>query len=458
MKRIFALILIVVICLFFTSCESVLLSVDKLIRPPELSGTDKMLQEAFENSVSEYDSFVLKFPINGKFKSSYILYDIDNKGYDEAIILYSVPSLGSNVIVEVFKYNEDNWNSVSKIVIDGNRIDELDFADINGDGCNEFFISWSDSHYNKDYSDVNLRLNSSHSLKIYSYDGVEMKLVGEEVYSNLFIKDLNNDKSSDVVLFNNNISNIENTTSMRILSYNKDFTVKYDKTTVISDMLDIVNIVSDRTVNGRNSYSRIFVDGSVNESDVITEIIEIDEVNFNVTLPLYADNLKINPSTLRDSIALCMDIGEDGSIEIPSIDFLPFSEKITDGKSSPLTYAIWSEFKDNQIKVKYKTLIDMKVGYVAFIPEQYIGTIAVKYDENNLNYTFYSVDSYGNVKGALFSFRIFTLPQWEENSFNYEILNENDTYVYAFLIFKADNYDTYKKYITDYFFVFNIRK
>ena len=453
MKRIFALILAVVICLSFTSCESELVSVDKLIKPPELSGTDKMLQEAFKNSVSEYDSFVLKFPINGKYKSSYILYDIDNNGSDEAIILYSIPSLGNNVIAEIFKYNEDNWISVSKIITYSNHIDELDFADINGDGCNEVFISWSDTHNDNEYLDVTLKLNSSHSLKIYSYDGEEINIVGEEVYSNLFIKDLNNDKVSEVVLFNNNISNIENMTSMRILSYNRDFTVNYDKTTVISDMLDIINIVSDRTVNGRNSYSRIFVDGSVNESDVVTEIIEINEDNFNVTLPLYADNLRATPSTLRNSIALCMDIGEDGSVEIPSIDALPFSEKITNGKSSPLSYAIWSEFKDNQIKVKYKTLIDLKVGYVAFIPEEYIGTVAVKYDEDNLNYTFYSIDSRGNVENALFSFRIFTLPQWEENSFNYEILYKNDTYVYAFLIFKADNYDTYKQYISDYFFV-----
>ena len=453
MKRIFALILAVLVCLSFTSCESVFISVDKLIKPPELSGTDKMLQEAFESSVSEYDSVVLKFPINGKYKSSYILYDIDNKGDDEAIILYSVPSLGSNVIAEIFKYNEDKWNSVSKIVTDGNHIDELDFADINGDGCNEVFISWSDSNDNHEYSDINLRLNSSHSLKIYSYDGEKIKIVGDEVYSNLFIKDLNNDKSFEVVLFNNNISNIENTTSMRILSYNKDFTVKYDKTTVISDMLDIVNIVSDRAVNGRNSYSRIFVDGAVNDNDVITEIIEINEDNFNVTLPLYADNLKSNPSTLRTNLAVCMDVALDNTIEIPSVEILPFSERIKGNKSSPLEFVIWSEFKDNQFKVKYKTLIDMKVGYFAFIPEEYIGSMAVRYDEDNLNYTFYSVDSYGNVESAVFSFRIFTLPQWEENSFNYEILYENDTYVYAFLIFNADNYNTYKKYISDYFFV-----
>ena len=453
MKRIFALILAVVICLSFTSCEGVLVSVDNLIRPPELSGTDKKLQEAFENSVSEYDSVVLKFPINGKYKSSYILYDIDNKGDDEAIILYSVPSLGSNVIAEIFKYNDDNWVSISKIIADSNHIDELDFADINGDGCNEFFISWSDSHDNNEHLDVNLTLNSSHSLKIYSYDGEEMKLVDEENYSNLFIKDLNNDKASEVVLFNNNISNIENTTSMRILSYNNDFSVKYNNTTVISDMLDIINIVSDRVVDGKNSYSRIFVDGSVNESDVVTEIIEINEENFNVTLPLYTDNLRSTPSTLRNNIAICMDVAGDGSVEIPSIDVLPYSEKITDGESSPLNLVVWSEFKDNQFKVKYKTLIDMKVGYVAFIPEEYIGTMAVKYDEDNLNYTFYSIDSKGNIQSAVFSFRIFTLPQWEENSFNYESIYENDTYVYAFLIFKADNYNTYKQYISDYFFV-----
>ena len=121
-------------------------------------------------------------------------------------------------------------------------------------------------------------------------------------------------------------------------------------------------------------------------------------------------------------------------------------------KSTPLELVIWSEHINNTFRVKFKTLVNSKVGHIAFIPEDFIGTVAVTYDEDNRNLTFYAIDSDGTISNALFSYRIFTLPEWEENTYNYEKIHENDTYVYAFLIFKADNYDSYKKYITENFY------
>lgn len=448
MKKIFSVLLsLVIICLSFTSCKSIFSPVDELMRPPRLSGDDKKLQEAFEKSVAEYDNVVMKIPISGKYKSSYNLFDIDGDDSDETIILYSVPFEGNSVIAEIFKYTGSEWVSVSKINTETNEIYEINFADINGDGCYEVLLGLTDENF----IDVDSRLNLTHILNIYTYDGEKTELVAEELYSNIYIKNLNNDNTDELILFRNNFKNADNLTSARIISYNNDYSISYDNTTDISDMLEIQNIVSDKIVKNNVEYTRVFVDGSFSDTEFITEIIEIDESNFNVSLPLYSDNMSETPGTLRRNNLYCMDIGFDGTIEVPSTDVFPYSEKISEGKTIPLELVIWSEYDDG-FTVKYKTLLNSKVGHVAFIPDEFIGNVSVIYDEENLNLTFYSIDGDGNVEKALFSYRIFTVPQWEENSFNYEKIHENDTYVYSFLIFNSDNYDYYKKYISESFY------
>ena len=134
------------------------------------------------------------------------------------------------------------------------------------------------------------------------------------------------------------------------------------------------------------------------------------------------------------------------------MQIFPFSQKILKDAREPLNLVVWSEYVNRSFNVKYKTLLNSKVGHLAIIPEDFIGKISAIYDEENMNLTFYSVNSKGIYDSALFSFRIFTIPDWEENSFNYEKLHENDTYVYSFLIFKADNYEKYKEFITDNFY------
>ena len=447
MKRIFSIILsVIVICLSFTSCDTIFTPVDELMRPPKLSGDDKKLQEAFEKSVAEYDNVVMKIPISGKYKSSYNLFDIDGDKTDETIILYSVPLLGKAVIAEIFKNTGSEWISVSKINTDSAEIHEINFSDINGDGCREILLGLTNEN-----SDDESKFNISHTLNIYTYDGEKTKLVAEEPYSNIYIKNLNKDKTDELILFRNVFKNADNLTSARILSYNNDYSICFDSSINITSMFEIHNIVSDKIVKNNTEYTRVFVDGSFSDTEFFTEIIEINQCNFNFSLPLYSDNMSEAPSTLRSNNLYCMDIGFDGIIEIPTTERFPYSEILSKGKKTPLNLVVWSEYDDGFTE-KYKTLLNSKFGQVAFIPDEFIGNVSAVYDEDNLNLTFYSVDGNGNVENALFSYRIFSVPQWEENSFSYEKIHENDTYVYSFLIFNSDNYDYYKKYISESFF------
>lgn len=447
MKKVIAIFLVFAICLSFTACEYGFSSVESLMRPPKLSGEDRALQDSFEATVSKYEDVVMETPISGKYRSSYILFDIDNDDKEEAIVLYSVPAEDNFVIAEIFKYSNDNWLNVSQIKGNSEEIYEVNFADVNGDGCYEIFLSWNGEPTEE--KNVDTRFNSTRTLMIYSYDGVKTDLILTEPYTNLFTLDLNNNSADEILIFKINLSDIENRTTVRLISFNNNYSIYYNKVTKITGMIEINNILNDRVDYANKSISRIFVDGAVNEHEIITEIIEINEKNFNISLPLYNDNCTKQPRTLRKANINCIDVGKDGDIEIPITEVFPYAQQVSEGKKGPMNLVVWLEYSSKGLSVEYKTLLNTKFGLVIFIPEDYIGNVSVVYDEDNFNLTFYSIDSDGTFKNALFSFRIFTIPDWEENNYSYVMLYENDIYVYSYLIFKADNYEIYKKFITE---------
>lgn len=454
MKRIISILIVLVLCLSFTGCEHAFLSIENLMRPPKISGEDSVLQSAFERTVTEYKDVVMVTPVSGKFRSSYILFDIDNDGEDEAIVLYSVPAENNYIIASIFNFSDEDWIKTSEIIGKSDELYEVNFADVNGDESYEIILSWSGDDILNEDIESNHNFKQSKTLTVYSYDGAEVELVLSETYSNLFFVDLNNKGADEILLFKINYVDTLNHTTFRIISLNDDFSVFYDNETYITDMIEIENIVSDRISISGKTVSRIFVDGNISEKGIITEIIEIDERNFNISLPLYDDNKTLTPKTLRESVDYCFDVDMDGFVEIPTLEEFPYSMKIVNGVQDPINLVVWSSYDSDGFVVKFKSILNSRFGYTFNIPEDFIGKISVIYDEENSNLTFYSINKDGEIINALFSCKNFTIPEWEENNFNYVKLYENDAYVYGYLIFKADNYKIYENYINENFYAF----
>ena len=64
MKKFITVLLIAVICLSLTSCDYNITSIESLMRPPKLSGENNLLQLAFEGSLENPDTVIMKNPIN----------------------------------------------------------------------------------------------------------------------------------------------------------------------------------------------------------------------------------------------------------------------------------------------------------------------------------------------------------------------------------------------------------
>lgn len=449
MKKIFSIILVIVVCLSLTSCDFNITSIESLMRPPKLSGESNLLQTAFEKSVSDINGVVMKTPISGENRSSYLFFDLEQDGVQEAIVFYSEPLKDILAYANIFKIVNGEWKCISQINGKGEEIYEVNFSDINGDGVFEILLSWTGVGTVEKTNSSDFGSGNGRVLTIYSCDGITSKILKTESYTNLFFEDLNGDDCDEVVLFKINLSDGEKRTTARILSFNDDYSVKYDKQLSLTGLLEINNIVTDTVSKDDEIHTRIFVDGSVSEIGILTEVIDVIHETFNVSLPLYEQNHSPQPQTLRDSRVYSQDVDNDGFVEIPTNEALPYGTRISEKTSDrqELNLTVWSELKETEIVVDLKCLHNSSYGYMFIMPSKAESSLTATYNENNLTLTLYSVNNDGTYKEELFAIKVFLKPNWEENHYGYTKWGENELFVYGYIIFDEENKEQHEQFI-----------
>lgn len=454
MKKILGLCVFIIFCLSLFIGLYNISSFESLMRPPKLSGESSLLQQAFEQSVSNSDGVVMKNPLSGEYTSSYLFYDIDNNGVTEALVFYSDLLEDNTICVNVFKKINNDWNFVSKIKGKSDEVYEVNFADINGDNICELLLSWNTP---ESIDSVNSSgfLVGNRSLSIYNYGSDAFSLLKTETYSSFYINDFNSDNADDLFILNINLSDIEKKTSGRVLSFNSDYSVAQDKNFSMTGMLEVYNIVSDVIQENGEVHSRLFIDGAFSEMGVVTEVVDISHKNFDITLPLYDNNHSSQPSTLRRTRILSRDFDDDGFIEIPTLQVLPYGEilyKDTNEKSD-FNLTVWNELDNNAIKVDEISFYNSSMKYILLIPKEWLNNITAEYDHNTSNITFFDIGSNGEIEDELFSVKCFTRSEWKEDNLDYKIITENNSYIYSMKVLTDSKQVDYTEYINENFIV-----
>ncbi len=457
MKKISILFIAIIICCFFSGCNINLSSVDVLMRPPKLSGENSLLQQTFESTVRDSESIVMKTPVSGDNRSSYLLYDLDNDTVREALVLYSDPIKDDLVYVTVFKFINDKWSFVSTIKGRSSEIYSVDFADINGDGRFEILMSWSQVISGDSFTPASMGSSGEKLLTIYSYNGSSTTLLKNEAYSKLLVEDINNDSADELFILNISLTNQEKLTSGRIVAFDKEYSIEQELKFQLTGMLEVHNIVCDTYLSSDETHTRVYIDGSISESGIITEVIDIKHNDFSISLPFYESNISAQPLTLRDVRVYSQDIDNDGVVEVPVIEKLPGGIKlsVTDDEKTTLNLTVWSEIDNNQIVVDSKCLLNGTYGYMFVYPEDWFGSITAVYNEKNATITFYSIDSNETLTSALFSIKSTFELDWDENNNGYTKFDENGVYVYGYSIIDDENEDLYISAIEDNFILIN---
>ena len=128
------------LCLALSGCSIGEISVEELMRPPQLTASRKQVQETIDELLGA--SYQLIAPSGGEYRNGINLADLNDDGQNEAICLYTT---GDTQLVEVLLLQKggEEWTELGSYSSDATGVDKMVFTDLDADGNSELIIGWS---------------------------------------------------------------------------------------------------------------------------------------------------------------------------------------------------------------------------------------------------------------------------------------------------------------------------
>ncbi len=409
MKWIKLFIPILVIAMIFSGCSFRLASsVDELIAPVAPAGDNADVQNALDSYCK--GSFSLKTPVGGEYTTSYIFYDIDTDGQDEAIAFYEPASNLGTINMAVIDKVDNQWSVISNVVGDGSDIYSVNFADLTGDGLVEFIVLW----------DV-ISNSSNHVLSVYSQEkesGDSLERIGKEITTNDYIVvDIDNDGINEVMMFTIDAGD-SIVAFANLYSYSNGSSKLISRTKLDGHIISYKNIISE-TVNG-NVY--VYADAiNLNGSQMHTEVIYWSKTYDSIISPFYNYSTGVTKNTIRNTMLTSRDINQDGYVEIPL-------DATISGLPQDIEAVNWKQYKGSVLDHVSYSIAVQRDDYQIIIPDKYFDKISVTYDSDNSTLTIYDKN-----EKVIFSIISVLKAHYDENSAifsDYVQIMNNSGYIY----------------------------
>ena len=128
-KRSIAILLVLIIAMVFSGCDTTN-NTEDMVSPPELTGEMSPIADALYKSIgTECD---LKYPASGDRRSAIVLEDINGDGVFEAFAFYTTSDDEMTTMhVNVICQQNGKWESVDDKTIVAIGVEMIDFCDLN---------------------------------------------------------------------------------------------------------------------------------------------------------------------------------------------------------------------------------------------------------------------------------------------------------------------------------------
>lgn len=302
-----AVLPILCLVLLLSGCSFNFFSIESLLSPPSLSGKNGEVQKAFNQLVGS-KTVQLCTPAKGEYKSSFILFDVDGDGEEEAIVFYTDTSSDSSARLAYLDCINGTWVKASDIKGSGSGVYAVEFADFNKDGVYEIAVGWS-MFENKSARIVNVYALSEGET---GTNGLETVL--NEYYSACHTADFNNDETDDFILVYIDDTGDSVKTYFRVFDLDSTGSmVKFAELVLDSSASAVSSIVSDVGTAKNGDFTRVFVEFIKTDASMFTEYLYWDSSSSKGVRAFGGAS-----STLRSSKISLFDIDGDGRFEVPS--------------------------------------------------------------------------------------------------------------------------------------------
>lgn len=441
----FGLIVLSIIALF--GCVVITTAfepLDTLMKPPRVEGENLSVQLAFEENVGK--NYLLKQPISGNYRSAYNYVDMTSDGEDEVVVFYSMSDDLGIVRMNVLDKIDGEWENVADFQSVYNDIQEVEFADLNGDGNNEIIVGWTvfQDSYSKLMSVYEISSNKKH-VRIYP--------IYSDYYSVFKVADFDSDGKDDILALKYAMAGNSAEYTGTVLSYDVN-SLKERKSFALDKSINSVAAINYDYFD--NSLTRVFIDGYKVDSGMITDCF-LWNTDDDIFKRAYVGGNSIASLTSRTSSVICKDINSDGLIELPREEYLPNTSNDSFSMVSNnlgMSTISWFWFYDDDTEFVECHMILSQYGYSFVFNRHMMGNVTVENDTQKGLLTFYSIK---NENGKIIKdqplFSIMTLTDFDleaisEISFYYTLVGQSkDKYYYCRVYDTAEEYDITKKEI-----------
>lgn len=412
MKKLCSIILVLCLIIMCSGCSLNFFSVESLIVPPEQSGKNGEVQKAFDTLMSG-TKFQLKTPAAGDYQTSFVITDINSDEIEEAFVFYSdSSSVESSVRMAFMECIDDEWIISSDIKGAGSGVNDINFVDLNNDGVQEVFVSWS-----------LLEGKTTNIVSVFEITPSENKTfilnsLGNEYCNGKTFIDFNSDGMKDFILVYIDDSGAVFKPVLRMFTLtDKNKLYRYSETVLDSSITSIVSIQSDVAIIDSKQTVRLFIDCAKNDRMIFTELVYWDS---GLLLPVKVLS-QPSLSNLRSNLLLSQDVDNDGLLEIPSLTNLYGDEKTFSVKDDTDVYTFtlvnWDNVTGDESKEVLTTLLNPMDKYLLHF--NWGNKVTVKYDSLRKSLLFCKWDEKTKVTGD----ELFSIA-YRENVTENEILGE----------------------------------
>jgi len=429
-KKVLSVIIVTVMLLNLSGCSLNFFSTETLLKPPALSGKSGEVQEAF-NKLMSGKTFLLKTPTKGDYKSSFVLYNIDNDEDEEAIVFYTDSSTDTTVRIAVLDYINRKWVLVTDIKGSGSGVYDIAFPDLDGDKLPEIVISWS-------LFDTKL----TKMLTVYKVSQLANKSFSIETLANEYFNakaflDLNsNDVNDLVIVYLDDAAAVQNSYFRAFSIQNNGSIVKFCEILLDSTITSVSAIHSDEINLKNDSYSRVFLDCIKSDTSMFTEVLSWDVE----TLKVKREISEPSKNTLRNVKLLSRDIDSDGKIEIPVNTKFFTGKKAVSVSLSGVIYNFsmveWKNIADDKTSEMFRSVYNPIHSYLFIFP--WSDDVTVNFDkiENQTNFCIWNTDT-NEVEDILFTIKFIENNDKlirDIDNYDEHILFESETGIFVYEI------------------------
>lgn len=417
--------LLITIIITLNGCSAIGIDNSELMRPPKATGDKAEIQKVIDEVAGD-DSYVLKYPQSGEYRSAIIMKDLDNNGTPEAITFYQKKQ-DKNIITNVLIIAENNnkWEAVGNFESPIPEVNKIEFADITGSGHLNIVVGWGSAG------------STTNQLTIYSYNQNKTnQTIVKDTCTNFTTGKFTGETADELLLFSLSTGEAEaNVKLMRWKDDSKNLSV-LSQAPIDPNITRLTQLKSGKI--SATQYAA-YADGITSVGDYNTQVIYYDKEESKLKNTLY--NSKEKNITTRQ-IPVFSTLLTESSVAVPTCRLLQH-DNINDETTVP-TEVQWNLYNQSTEQLEHKSsmIMDLTYNFSIDLPDRWsYDNVTALSSKENKTLTFYKWNEadkkIGLGKGKkLLTIKIFTEEEWltEDKSKNYTILEKTPKYVYTYFL------------------------